>query len=104
MRRQRLRSMKYAKPINLIAKSSPPSVTWKFRSVYRVALAAYRKEITQAILEHDPTLAPLLERQAELVKLEWQRANEGEAVADSDSSGNSAMKPSTMNPVCRAFS
>jgi len=45
------------------------------------------------MLAIDPSIEPLLKRQAELAKLGLKKANEGETVADSDSSRNDAMKP-----------
>ncbi len=60
---------------------------------YKEATAVYETAKRKAILAIDPALAPLLRRQAELAKLGMIKANEGESVADSDSSRNDAMKP-----------
>lgn len=66
--------------------------------VYRLATAAYEEALRKAKLGIDPTIEPLLQRQAELKKLGLDKANEGETVADSDSSKNDAMKPLTDEP------
>ena len=60
--------------------------------VYREATAVYDAALRKAILGIDSTIEPLLQRQAELKKLGLAKANEGETVADSDSSKNDAMK------------
>jgi lysophospholipase L1-like esterase len=60
---------------------------------YKEATAVYETARRKAILAIDPTLEPVLQRQADLAKLGLAKANEGESVADSDSSRNDAMKP-----------
>jgi hypothetical protein len=60
---------------------------------WRVATAAYEDALKRAILGIDPTIEPILARQTELKKLDLDRANEGETVADSDSNRNDAMAP-----------
>jgi acyl-CoA thioesterase-1 len=59
---------------------------------YKEATAVYAKALHSAILGIDPTIEPLLQRKAELANLGMTKANEGETVADSDSSKNDAMK------------
>ena len=66
--------------------------------IYREATAVYDAALRKAILGIDPTIEPLLQRQAELKKLGLDKANEGETVADSDSSKNNAMKPPKDEP------
>lgn len=61
--------------------------------VYKEATAVYDAALRTAILGIDSTIEPLLQRQTELKKLGLDKANEGETVADSDSSKNDAMKP-----------
>lgn len=60
---------------------------------YKEATSVYDAALRRATLTIDPALEPLLQRKAELVKLGMAKANEGETVADSDSSRNDAMKP-----------
>ncbi len=60
---------------------------------YRAATATYEEAKRKAMVAQDPAIEPLLKRQAELAKLGLRKANEGETVADSDSSRNDAMKP-----------
>lgn len=60
---------------------------------YREATAVYEEAKRKAMLGIDPTIEPLLQRKAQLAKLGLGKANEGETVADSDSSRNDAMKP-----------
>jgi acyl-CoA thioesterase-1 len=59
---------------------------------YKEATAVYDAALRKAILDIDPDIEPLLQRKAELAKLGMTKANEGETVADSDSSKNDAMK------------
>lgn len=59
---------------------------------WREATAVYEAVLKKAILGIDPAIEPLLAKQAELKKLGLDKANEGETVADSDSSKNDAMK------------
>lgn len=61
--------------------------------IYREATAVYEDAFRKAVLSIDPTIEPLLNRKAELAKLGLLKVNEGETVADSDSSRNDAMKP-----------
>jgi lysophospholipase L1-like esterase len=61
--------------------------------IYREATAVYEAAFRKAVLGIDPAIEPLLQRKAELEKLGMLKANEGESVADSDSSRNDAMKP-----------
>jgi len=60
---------------------------------YREATEVYETAKRKAVLGVDPTIEPLLQRQAELAKRGMAKANEGETVADSDSSKNAAMTP-----------
>lgn len=60
---------------------------------YRKAQANYEDAVAKAMIARDPAVEPLLKRKAELSKLGLLKANEGETVADSDSSKNDAMKP-----------
>lgn len=60
---------------------------------YREATAAYEARLQKAMLAIDQTVEPLLARRADLKKLGLDKANEGETVADSDSSKNGAMTP-----------
>ena len=62
-------------------------------SVYRKATNDYEAFRRNAMLAIDPTIGPLIERQAELKKLGLDKANEGETIADADSNRNLAMKP-----------
>jgi hypothetical protein len=59
---------------------------------YREATTVYNAALRKAILAVDSAIEPLLQRQAELKKLGLDKVNEGETLADSDSSKNHAMK------------
>jgi lysophospholipase L1-like esterase len=60
---------------------------------YRQALAVFQNAVQKAMRESDPSVAILLDRQAELAKSGLKQANEGETLADTDSSRNHAMLP-----------
>jgi lysophospholipase L1-like esterase len=62
-------------------------------ATYRKALARYEAAKRKAMLQLDPALSPLLQQQAELARRGMSKANEGETVADSDSSKNAAIRP-----------
>lgn len=60
--------------------------------VYREAIAIYEAALKKAVLDIDPSIESLWERQAELKRLGLGKANERETVTDSDSTRNDAMK------------
>jgi acyl-CoA thioesterase-1 len=60
---------------------------------YRKATAVYEEAKRKAMIVADPAVASLLQRADEVVKLGKRKTNEGETVADSDSSKNDAMAP-----------
>ena len=60
---------------------------------YKEATGVYEAALRKAMLGIDTAIEPLVQRQAELEKLGMTKANEGETVADTDSSRNDAMKP-----------
>jgi lysophospholipase L1-like esterase len=66
--------------------------------VYREATAVHDAALKKAVLGVDPAIEPLWTRHLALKKLGLDKANEGETVADSDSSRNDAMKPPKDEP------
>jgi acyl-CoA thioesterase-1 len=60
---------------------------------YRKATAVYEEAKRKAMIAADPAVASLLQRADEVAKLGKRKTNEGETVADSDSSKNDAMTP-----------
>ena len=65
---------------------------------YSAARAAYESARRKAMLATDLAIQPLLNRQAELIKLGLASANEGEMLADAAVARNEAMKPITDQP------
>jgi len=66
---------------------------------FREATAVHDAALKAAVLGLDPAIEPLWTRHLELKKLGLDKANEGETVADSDSSRNNAMKPIKDDPA-----
>ncbi len=60
---------------------------------YKAATATYDAALRKAMLQIDPSISTLLDKQAELKKLGLLNANEGETTADADSKRNDAMSP-----------
>jgi acyl-CoA thioesterase-1 len=60
---------------------------------FRKATKEYEDAIRKAMLAQNPALAPLLERADAIARLGERKTNEGETVADSDSTKNPAIRP-----------
>ena len=59
---------------------------------FRKATAVYEQAKRKAMLSAVPDIAPLLQRADDLAKLSKRKTNEGETLADSDSTKNDAMR------------
>jgi hypothetical protein len=64
-------------------------------STYRAAVARFDEALRKSMREVDPSIEPLLVKQAELRKQGLESANEGESAGDAASRQNMAMKPIT---------